>query len=154
MFLICFATMAEGFAAIMCRSEIDEFLRILDDVVRQMGEPGGWDQAVRRIQSRNADPRPENVLAVRIGFVVTEYLFRVLYGGSLIDTVDIDNLPTRSDLEHALAAAPEFTDEDLEQLKRVPFTIRRSFEDVARTIEPKGGHPVIVPRSKYPMNIR
>jgi len=62
----------------MRQRQIDELLRILDDVFEQLGGPGGYDEAVGAIESAMIDPRPEKAIVVQIGMIVAGQLFRVL----------------------------------------------------------------------------
>ena len=67
----------------MIQSQIDEILHIFDDVADQMGEPDGYDEAVRRIGSAIEDPRHGNAMAIQIAMVFAQHLLHSQGGGNL-----------------------------------------------------------------------
>jgi hypothetical protein len=132
----------------MRRSQVNEILKILDDVFRQLGVEGGYAEAVTLVESGLAGTSSEQIVAVRIGMTLAEHLFRQQNLGD----VPGGKMPTRDRLERELAEAPDLSNEDLDlldTLKAMPRQFRKSMAVVSRQIQPKGGPPVKVPRSEY-----
>lgn len=131
----------------MRQKDIDDFFRVLDDAIKQMGEPGGYDAAVKTIEAARRHPRPETAIPFKLGTAIAEMVAQV-EGRRVDEILKLGRLPTRADLEQQLAQTPELTDEDramIDRLKNMPISIRRSAEAAAKVIVPNGGHPVLNP---------
>jgi hypothetical protein len=132
----------------MRRDQIDDVLSTLDDVFRQLGVRGGFAEAAAEARSATADMTTP---AARIGMILAEHLFRQMTGDAL-SALDWRQVGTREDLERLLTIAPDLTPDDfraLDELKALPIRVRGSLTDVARQVQPKGGHPMAVPRAEY-----
>ena len=138
----------------MRQEQIDEVLRVLDDVMKQIGAPGGYTEAFETIQASNNAVDPGQKAAAQIGMVVAETLAAMQGGPSLQQLfTELKVLQTRAQLAASLADAPDLSSEDLELLdafKKFPARVRKSVTQIAKGIKPKGGHPTKVVRSEYP----
>jgi len=151
--LVDFATMGRGIVVKMRQEQIDEVLRVLDDVMQQAGAPGGYAEVYGKIQDSKNAVDPEKKAAAQIGMVVAETLAAMQGGPSLNELLaELKGLPTRAQLAASLVEAPDLSSADLElldNLKKLPTRVRKSVIDIAREIKPKGGPPTKVPRSEY-----
>lgn len=50
----------------MRQNDIDKSLRLLDKLIEQFGEPGGYDAAVRTIKAAAKDQRPQTSTAFNL----------------------------------------------------------------------------------------
>jgi hypothetical protein len=70
--LKCFATIGGEDVVKMKQQQIDEFLRILDDVLEQLGEPGGYDVAIKRLEEASKDQQPQSSFCLNLGMNLAE----------------------------------------------------------------------------------